>query len=200
MLDINLTQYNKKCFFTVWNIKWPKYKAKITAPDNGIVNKINEFGISPPPAQRGSRWISLENLETKSKSFCSSYAMITFAKLPKPRPPIFPPIEPPSPRVHLTVDRILWWSYDHAWPPSETPRRLARTAERAAPCVHVVCIPRLPHHGNNTHTRRINVAWKKRGAGGESGEVVGTMHYGSQKIRDPDMRAWHVSRQINEGA
>ncbi|EGI69912.1 hypothetical protein G5I_01455 [Acromyrmex echinatior] len=28
----------------------------------------------------------------------------------------------------------------------------------------------------------------------------GTMHYGSQKIRDPDMRARHVPRRINEGA
>lgn len=35
----------------------------------------------------------------------------------------------------------------------------------------------------------------------EEEEVVrSTMRYGSQKIRDPDMRARHVSRRINEGA
>lgn len=34
----------------------------------------------------------------------------------------------------------------------------------------------------------------------EMKEVRGTMRYGSQKIRDPDVRARHVSRRINEGA
>lgn len=41
--------------------------------------------------------------------------------------------------------------------------------------------------------------WRREGRGGRS-VVRNTMRYGSQKIRDPDMRARHVSRWINKGA
>jgi len=55
----------------------------------------------------------VESSRTKSKSFCSSCAMITFSKLPKLH--VHPSFCSPLPlRVHLTDDRILRRSYNHA--------------------------------------------------------------------------------------
>lgn len=108
------------------------------------------------------------------------------------------PAHHPAPplRVHLTVHGIL----HHAWPPCEAPRRPARTAACGPVCTRST-YPRLLHHENNTHTWRTDVASKKRRwRRRRKCAVRGTMRYGSQKIRDPDMRARHVSRRINEGA
>lgn len=56
----------------------------------------------------------MQRVPTKSNSLGASI-MITFSKLPKPCPPIILLVTPPF-RVHLTVHRILQWSWDHAWP------------------------------------------------------------------------------------
>lgn len=97
--------------------------------------------------------------------------------------PSYAGVTPPS-RVHLTVHRILQRS--HAWPPSEAPRRLGMHARGSR--VYARAYPRLPHHENNTHIRK-----RERENGAHTTQCV------TQKIRDPDTRARHVSRRINEG-
>lgn len=120
------------------------------------------------------------------------------------------------PRVHLTVHRILAAIVITRGLLRRLPGDRARTrAERSTHTAGVYTVySRLPHHGNNMHTWRMDARRRRSstgaGAGGREGggeeeeeKAVVMMHntirYGSQKIRDADTRARHVSSRINEG-
>lgn len=111
---------------------------------------------------------------------------LLFSQLPKPRPSIIHRLQAPPSRVHLTVHRILQRS--HAWPPSEAPRR--RDTRAAPMCTHACIRGYLITRIKRTHTHDD---FEK-----EDRRAYDTIRYGTQKIRDSDTRAWHVSRWINE--
>lgn len=141
----------------------------------------------------------------KSNGFCSSCAMITFSKLPKPRPPIILPMGSSSQSsfnssrdsAAIVRSRVAFFGGS---PETGTHGAARRGARRAAPCIHAVYIRGYLIMGTTrTHD---GWTWRRRSGEGRGGGGSGaqhTMRYGSQKIREPDMRARHVARRINEG-
>lgn len=142
--------------------------------------------------------------------------MITFSKLPKPRPPI-------TSRRQLLLQSSFNSSQDsggdrdHAWPPSQAPRRPGARNTRAARRTHTPCVHGIfavtssrEQHAYMTDRRQekkqdelVVVDVEEEEDEEERDEAVvmmhNTMRYGSQKIRDADTRVRHVSSRINEG-